>query len=251
MHVPLNTVLNANGMTLADLGEKFQFITERAAEYARVIATFGESSMEAAVAFKRFQEAIASGKGFAAATSQAERFKNALDLINAAIVQAATDALVALGTQIGGILAGINHGFRGLGGILKAILGQMLITIGTVMIAAGVAGKLIKHFVMNPIAAIAGGVALVALGSALAASAQSAVDNAGGGGGGGGGSSSAAVSDVGGGSSGGADNVLILELHGDAVISAIFADPRNQDALAEALQDLSGRSVRVEPRSVG
>jgi hypothetical protein len=88
-------------------------------------------------------------------------------------------------------------------------------------------------------------VALVALGSALSATAQKSVNASVGAGGGGGASVSAEA-----GASSQGSGVLILELHGDAVIATLFQDPRNADALAEALSDLSGREVRIEPRSV-
>jgi len=252
LHVPLNTVLNAQGMTLADLGEKYQFISERAAEYARVVATFGATSEQAAAALKRFQDAVAHGMDFEPATRQAEASGKMLIDVSNAIRDGVTNAFVGLGETLGRMFAGLSHGFRGFGRMVEGVLGATLKTIGEALIAFGVAGDAIKKFITNPFAAIAVGIALVALGTALSANAAGAATAGGAaiasGGGGGGGGAGVETGAPGG---GGGESVLILELHGDAVISAIFADPRNQDALAGALEDLSGRKVRVEPRSVG
>ena len=245
LHVPLNTVLNDNGMRLSDLGEKYQFIQERAAEYERVIQSFGPTSEQAAAALKAFQEAIGSGKGFKAAADQAANWADTIKSINQTLLDGARNGIAAIGSAIGGILSGINQGFRGLGGILRGIVGGMLVDIGKALIAFGIAGDAIKKFAQgNPAAAIAAGIALIALGSALQAQAASIVSGGGGGGG------SAAVSTETGSSPDAGSGTLILELRGDAVISRIFEDPRNQDAFAEMLSDLSGRQVRVEPRSV-
>jgi len=152
-------------------------------------------------------------------------------------------------SAIGDVVAGATKSLRGFGAALLGVVGSTMQSLGAALIGLGTAKLAAMN--LNPWAAIEVGTALVVFGKALsnASAAVAGVGSASSGGGGGGGSVGA--SDVGGGSSGSGNNVLILELHGDAVISTIFADPRNQDALAEALQDLSGRNVRVEPRSVG
>lgn len=153
-----------------------------------------------------------------------------------------TNSFVALGDQLGQIFAGLAHGFHGFGKVMEGILGAMLSTLGKVLIAYGVAGLAIRHFVISPGAAIAAGVALVALGSALSAAASNTVSGAGGGGGAvpAGATPSADQASQG-------PGTIYLELHGDGVVGALFADPRNQDALAQALRDLSGRNVEVVP----
>jgi hypothetical protein len=246
-HIPLNAILDRQGMTLADLAAQLLATREAAEQYARVIATFGPLSEQAAAAFKHWQDMLERGKGFETATRQMERSAKMIRDINEALVQAARDSLAALGEQLGNILAGVAHGFRGLGRLLLGVVGAMLKTIGQALIAFGIAGDAIRKFITNPLAAIAAGVALIALGTALASAAGNAVSAGGAALAGGGGGASSSVGTGGG---GGGESVLILELRGDAVITTLFQDPRNQDALAEALSDLSGRRVRVEPRSV-
>lgn len=155
------------------------------------------------------------------------------------------DAFIALGERFGDLFSGLTHGFSGFQKTLAGILGSMLTTLGQAMIAFGTAGLAIKTFLHNPLAAIAAGVALVALGKALSNVAQSVVDNPPTGAGGGGGGSS--VSSPSGGGTGPGEGTIILELHGDEVVGALFRDPRNQDALAEALFDMSGRNVIIRP----
>ncbi len=247
-HVPLNTVLDRQGTTLADLAAQLLATKEAADQYARVVATFGATSEQAAAAFKHWQDLLEGGASFEGATRQMEAAAELAARITAALKDAAVNSLKSLGEAIGGILSGTAHGFAGLGKAIEGVLGTMLKTVGEALLAFGTAGIAILKFALNPYLALAVGTALIALGSALSAAATAGVANAAAGGGGANVSASAGVDTGGGG--GGGESVLILELHGDAVISAIFADPRNQDALAGALEDLSGRKVRVEPRSV-
>lgn len=165
--------------------------------------------------------------------------------ITNAINKAITDSFVALGEQLGHILAGISHGFHGFLGVLKGILGQMFEAIGQALIAYGVAlMPFVEGGVLNPFTAIAAGMAVTALGAALASSAQAAISA-----GGGGGAAAPAVGSAGASTtpSSQGSGTVYLELHGDTVVGAMFADPRNQDALAQAMRDLSGRNVQVVP----
>jgi hypothetical protein len=152
------------------------------------------------------------------------------------------DSFVALGSRLGEIFAGTAHGFHGFGKVMEGILGGMLTTLGQVLIAYGTAGIAIQKFITNPYAAIAAGIALVALGSALSSAAQNTVS-----GGGGGGAAAAPSTPSSTSQSSQGSGKIILELHGDSVVGALFSDPANLDALAQALQDLSGRNVEVVP----
>lgn len=159
------------------------------------------------------------------------------------------DAFTTIGQQFGNILGGIAHGFHDFGNVLKQLLGNMLVAVGQTLIAFGTAGIAIKAFVHNPFGAIAAGVALVALGSALSGAAQRALD-----------ASAAAMpgsrpvpsaADTGGGSFGGGADVqgsATIVVRGDPYLD--MSDPRKRDALVRAFADLKGyRSldVRWEP----
>lgn len=232
---------------LADLALRIQETKDQANLYERALNLLGPTLQDHA---RLLAVAAARHINLKTITEQELLVLAAYPQMLATIGQAISGALIhtleALGQRLGAIFAGMAHGFRGFGNTIIGIVGVMLETIGQALVAFGVAGIAIKSFISNPFAALAAGVALIALGSALANTAQNAVNT----GGGGGGSAAVASVDTGAGSGGG-DSVIILELHGDAVITTLFQDPRNQDALAGAMEDLSGRKVRVEPRSVG
>ncbi len=169
------------------------------------------------------------------------------------VMSAMQDSIAAFGESIANILDGTAHGFSGFARALEGVIGSVmekigktLVMIGLTAIAYGVLGKAIQHFATNPLAAIAAGVALIALGHALSKSAQSiSAQGLSGGGGDGGAAAPAPTAQEGQGS-----GKIVLELHGDSVISHIFQDPQNQDALAQAFRDLTGRNVIVEPVTV-
>jgi hypothetical protein len=242
-------MMNGHAVSVEHLAQSFLSATEMSRAFNEALGALGPRLDQQVRAIALFRSLLAAGvqPGFAAAAVTAE------GQIIQAQMQGILDALTAIAERIGDIFAGVRRGFHGfaaqmgalLGAVLKQI-GQTLVQMGIAAIAAGKLGLAIKAFAKNPFAAIAAGVALIALGQALAASAQRSMNQGLGGGGGGGSSSfesSAATSSQG-------ESVIILELRGDAVVTTLFQDPRNQDALAEALSDLSGRRVRVEPRSV-
>lgn len=153
------------------------------------------------------------------------------------------------GIQLGGVISSaftslgqsLAGGFKNIGATLKGILGGLMVTIGHSMIAFGAAGLAIKQFIKNPVAAIAAGTLLVALGSALTSSAQGAVDGGGSGGGGGGGGSPG----VGGGGPNQTPqgNVTII-FPKDAIIDA--SNPRFVDMIVEIGRQAQGRNLTIE-----
>jgi hypothetical protein len=102
---------------------------------------------------------------------------------------AAASALSGIGQSIGTALAeGKDAGEAGLKAMLSAV-GGILIQFGELAIGAGLAAVGIQQALklMNPVAAIAAGIALVALGAFVSSKAASLGQTSGGGGGGGGG----------------------------------------------------------------
>jgi hypothetical protein len=234
---------------IADLAQQYNVATAFSEDFNRAVNALGDSMEKRMEAARQYRNLIYAGVSSNMASAALQTEGKIID----AILQGIADGIEAIANKIGLIFAGMSHGFRGLVATLGGIFGQTLKTIGQLLvqlgltsIAFGMLGKAIQQFAKNPALAIATGAALIALGSAFGSAAQGQVDTGFSGGGG----SSAAVSTDTGGSSGAGSGTLILELRGDAVISRIFEDPRNQDALAEVLTDLSGRQVRVEPRSV-
>lgn len=246
-NVALFDVKGAKGETLTELAHRYRTLADAATRYDEALNVLGPTLEDHA---RLLQLAVERNINLDTITrAQLEGLKSyaqGLVQVNDGIRTAIIDAWTALGQRLGAILGGVAQGFRGFGKVLEGILGAMLQTVGQAMIAAGVAATHILTLFSNPFALIAAGIALVALGSALTSAAQKSVNSGLGAGGGGGGGASVATTAA----SGEGSGVLILELHGDAVIATLFQDPRNADALAEALSDLSGREVRVEPRSV-
>lgn len=136
-------------------------------------------------------------------------------------------------------------GLSSVGLILRATLGSLMQDVGKTMIAFGTAGVALKSFFANPFAAIAAGVALVALGSALSASVQDSVNAAS--------FSFASGSAGGGGFSAGAGIPPELAAIGAGSVTLIIeggdlldlSNPKTERSLAAALEELSGRRVTV------
>lgn len=152
--------------------------------------------------------------------------------------KAITDSFVSLGTQLGQILAGTAHGFSGFGKAMEGVLGGMLTTLGQVLIAYGTAGIAINAFITNPFAAIAAGVALVALGSALSSAAQATLA----------GSASGAAAAPAAATAAAATSTAPTQGPGTIVIQGGILDmsnPQQADAMAKAIQALTGRRIIV------
>lgn len=241
-------MMNGHAVSVESLAKSFLAASEMSRAFNVALGAFGPRLDQQLRAITRFNDLIRSGidPGRAAEAVVAE------GKIIASMMTGLADSLTAVADRIGEIFAGVRQGFRGfaavmgqlLAGVLKQI-GQTLIQMGTAAIAVGVLGKAIKFFAKNPIAAIAAGAALVALGSALAASSERSL-NAGLAGAGGGGSSvstGATTSDQG-------PTTLILRLETpDGLVESVFRDPRNQVALAKLLEELGDRQVIIDKRS--
>lgn len=117
------------------------------------------------------------------------RVVDASSAISGAIQGAASDFLVGIGKMIGATIAG-EKGFEGFGHTILKMLGGLAVKVGEIMIGIGTAGIALKGAIANPFAAIAAGVTLVALGSALNAAIQNAGKGGASGGSPGGGSAS-------------------------------------------------------------
>ncbi|MBN2744525.1 MAG: hypothetical protein JXR39_11590 [Marinilabiliaceae bacterium] len=103
---------------------------------------------------------------------------NMSDVINSAFDGMA----MAIGESIGNMMAG-TEGIAGIGTAVLSALAEMLITVGKMAIATGIAVIGIKEALMslNPAVAIAAGIALVALGTAVKSGLSSAASGGSGG----------------------------------------------------------------------
>ncbi|HXH40179.1 MAG TPA: hypothetical protein VNN08_16235 [Thermoanaerobaculia bacterium] len=175
------------------------------------------------------------------AADDATKKAAALQSINAGLQTAIVDSFSAIGDQIGAIIGGLAHGFSGFGKVIEGILGTLMKTIGQAMVAFGIAGLAIKNFIKSPAAAIAAGIALIAIGSALSSAAQGAVNAAGSAGGGSAGaaapsSSYSATQDTG--------QVIVMFPKGPRLFDPNDAD--QVEAYREFFANLTGRDVLVQ-----
>lgn len=149
------------------------------------------------------------------------------------------NGLVQISGIVGEAIAGVGGGFRSIGKVILQVLGGLMKSVGASMIMFGFAGQRIQTFITNPAGAIAAGIALVALGSALSASVSRQVSSAGGGGGGSGlvsAPSSAGLTGEGRG------NVTIVFPSGSVINPA---DPRQQDLILQMIEAAQGRNVQI------
>lgn len=188
----------------------------------------------------RQYEAQAAQRQADADKKKAEDALRSFGAVSIDIAKVLTDVFVNLGTTIGNIFAGVHVTLSSVFSDLRKLLGGFLTDLGRTMIASGTAGLAMKAFVSNPFGAIAAGVALVALGTALSGSAQNSVNSLGSGG-----SSSAAVSTPTPSSSlAGSASTGTIVIHIDGFDPL---NPAHLDRLREAQQQLKGLRFEVGP----
>lgn len=189
----MDTVVGKNGETLADWAHQLQvaqMVVDVEAQKEQHLNDIRQEAQSVIEGTRTRQEAYAAG-----VLKLDEMLKNhliTLDQYNKAIQQLGVstgdvldvseelrqglgDAFSALGEAVGTSLAGITDGTENLGKALLKVVGNTMISLGHAMIAFGLAGVAIKAFHINPIGAIAAGVALIALGTALSKTASRTV----------------------------------------------------------------------------
>ena len=150
-----------------------------------------------------------------------EDFNNNMDSL---IQGGLTDVLAGLGEAIGTSLIEGGNVFDAIGKSLLGTFGHILSQLGQMMIQMGLSLILAKSALksLNPVAAIAGGVALLAIGSAFSSSASSLGSGSSGGVGGQGSSSSSVnTSSTGGGTSFSNDGTVVFEIAGTKLIGVL------------------------------
>lgn len=226
------------------LGEDFLTTTEDARAFSVALDALGPRLDQRLRAMALFDElkGVGIAPGFSAEAVVAE------GKIIQAQMEFLLDALSAVAERIGEIFAGVRQGFRGfaaqmgvlLGGVTKMI-GETLVKMGLAAVAASKLGFAIKFFARNPLASMAAGLALIALGSALAASSQRTLEQGFSGGGGGGASVESSASSA---SSPAGGNVYVTFPTGQVFNPADLAQ---QEAFREFLENLLGRDVIILP----
>ena len=99
--------------------------------------------------------------------------------LNNGLQNLVTEGLVSLGKFIGDVMAGGDMTVADFGRGLLDSIGKFMGQFGEAMIAMGIAQTLLKASIatMNPVAAIIGGVALVAAGAAISSLSKKGVDS--------------------------------------------------------------------------
>jgi phage-related minor tail protein len=107
--------------------------------------------------------------------------------INEGLQSLAANGAALMGEFMGSLMSGGDMTIQDFGKGILASIGQFMSDFGKAMIAIGIAEAGIKLAIstMNPVLAIAGGIALVAAGAALSNVAKAGIDSSSGGGGGG------------------------------------------------------------------
>ncbi len=136
-------------------------------------ATWGDN----VAVIRQFRDLVASGMDPALALLEVD-VKRVID-ISQSMTSALQGGFAEFAGGIGELLAGVHTHFKNFQTLLEGVLGSMLISIGQSLIATGLAGVAIHAFISNPFAAVAAGIALIALGNALASAATASVGNAG------------------------------------------------------------------------
>ena len=112
------------------------------------------------------------------AIAMAKRWESTMNRISSAVESAVEGIVIGSAKMIGGLIAGTEK-VGGFGNFILEQLGQLAIKVGTLLIGFGIAlEKFLESWAsMNPFLAVAAGIALIAIGSAITGS----ISNAGGG----------------------------------------------------------------------
>jgi hypothetical protein len=238
----LDRGVDPSSVGMQNLGRDYRKAAEDARTFTMAVNALGPSLLQQKEAVRQYNQMISIGIApQIAATALIAEGKIIQD-----VMSGIADGIEAVAMRIGDLFSGVSSRVRGffaaigsvLAGVMKQI-GKTLVELGVVAIMYGKLGFAIKFFAKNPLASIAVGVALIALGNQLGAAAERTASAGGDTGGGGGGSVSSSSSAP---QQGSTDLILRIETP-DGIVDAIFRDPRNADALAKVLEDLSGRRV--------
>jgi phage-related protein len=228
----LDTQMKENLQTSAALGSSFDLAAANAQAYKNAVDELIKLGISVDTVI---------GRNGLTIRDLANRFKDLSAQVHLSLGPAIGSALQGFATAIGDVVSGATKSLKGFGGALLQVVGSTMVSLGGALIMLGTAK--LAAWSLNPLAAIGVGAALVVFGKALS-NAASAIANPPGTGGGGGGGAAAAPAAA---SSSEGSSTIILELHGDSTVAAMFQDVRNQDALAQALKDLTDRNVIVQP----
>ena len=165
-------------------------------------------------------------EGFTIVKSEMELFSEEVSSI---VENNLESAFAGIGEAIGSSLANGTNVFKALGDVLLSSLGKLLTQLGEAAIAVGVGMLAIQASFSNPFTAIAAGVALVAIGTAIS-SAKGAVNDVGGG------NAQGSSTSAGGGvttgfssssSPGGFEGRVVFEIAGSKLIGVLNNTSRN------------------------
>lgn len=166
-------------------------------------------------------------------------------VIEQAVGTALVQSFVSFGESLVDSFSDIDSAFMGLFGSVSGLLGDIMIAAGTQIALTSEAFLRFKAFLagLQPAGGIAVGLGLIAAGAAMKAATSSFLSSPTGGGGGAAGGSMGSYADTIGAGRGGDGGPVTLVIEGGILD---MSDPRQEQALAEALQRLSGRRVIVE-----
>jgi len=203
-----------------------------------IIGPNDEARIKSAEAWQKQNEADAAA--FRQKEAQLDQFNQNISSI---ISQGTASAFAGIGEAIGGAITSGGDVLGALGASLLGSLGGILVELGKMAIAVGVGLQAIKASLesLNPVAAIAAGIALVALGSIFKSGAASLSERFEGGGGSGGvsgsgtstgGPTTRSVTATGGGFSGG---TVVFEIAGTKLVGVLNKTLQRNTALGGTL----------------
>ncbi len=165
----------------------------------------------------------------------ANRFNDLSKQVHLSLGPSIAQGLQGFASAVGDVVSGATKSLKGFGGALLGVVGNMMVSLGGALISLGTAK--LAAISLNPFAAIAVGSALVVFGKALSNAANAIANPASAGGGTVAASAGAAAAPSA--PSAGAGTIIVQGGLLD------MSDPRQADAFAKAVTDLTGRRVIV------